>query len=708
MPQNNRATTFTHVRGRGQVLLIEDWENRGEHDLLVESLRRQNLEVTLRPSNQLFAGLAELQPYDTVVLGNVPREHFTDVQIAMLVRNTQQMGAGLVMLGGPNSFGAGGWTNTELEKAMPVDFQIKSAKVVPRGALAMLMHACEIARGNHWQKVIAREALKALGARDYCGVVHWNGTEQWLWRPGLRVVGGNRNQMLARLDRMTPGDMPDFDPSMVMAQRAFAKVPDAAIKHMIVISDGDPSPPTRGVVNSLVAQKVTVTTVAVGAHGPAGSAVLSRLAQATGGKYYKVQNPNALPRIFQKEARRVARPLVYESKVGIRPRVKFPHEMISGIDSFPPVHGFVMTSKKDNPLVETTLVSSLPAGDRNNTILASWTYGLGKAVAFTSDAGARWTTKWTSWENYDKFFGQMIRWSMRPVDQSGKFTVASDIKDGQVSTVVTALDKDDEFLNFLDMTGTVVGPDLKPVDMKLEQTAPGRYVGSFPAKDSGSYFLMISPGAGKAPIRTGINIPYSDEFRDRTPNEALLGELAGQVPKGGSAGLVIEAPEDSQRIEPLLSINTFRHDLAKAASSQDIWHYLVLVASCLFFLDVFVRRVQVSFAWVPTLAGAARDRILRRPREVAAPETIERLRSRKAEVSDELEQRRAGARFEPAPDAPVDIEVLEEPGREPSPTGPKPAAPSITPEKTEEEVSYTERLLRAKKKVWEARKKNDE
>ena len=34
---------------------------------------------------------------------------------------------GLVVLGGPNSFGAGGWTNTELEKALPVDFQIDNA-----------------------------------------------------------------------------------------------------------------------------------------------------------------------------------------------------------------------------------------------------------------------------------------------------------------------------------------------------------------------------------------------------------------------------------------------------------------------------------------------------------------------------------------------------------------------------------------------------
>ena len=47
----------------------------------------------------------------------------------MTICNTQQMGSGLVMLGGPNSFGAGGWTNTELEKAMPVDFQIDNAKV---------------------------------------------------------------------------------------------------------------------------------------------------------------------------------------------------------------------------------------------------------------------------------------------------------------------------------------------------------------------------------------------------------------------------------------------------------------------------------------------------------------------------------------------------------------------------------------------------
>ena len=164
-----------------------------------------------RRPEELFTDLAELQPFDTVILANVPREHFSDEQIEMLVRNTQQLGSGLVMLGGPNSFGAGGWTNTPIEEAMPVDFQIKNAKVVPVGALAMMMHASELPEGNYWQKVIAREALKALGDQDYCGVLHWSGDDEWLWRPGMLKVGGNREQMLARLDRMTPGDMPDFE-----------------------------------------------------------------------------------------------------------------------------------------------------------------------------------------------------------------------------------------------------------------------------------------------------------------------------------------------------------------------------------------------------------------------------------------------------------------------------------------------------------------
>jgi uncharacterized membrane protein len=711
MPQNNRATAFTYVQGKGRVLFIEDAERQGEFTVLVERLRKQGLEIDVQSTGQLFTSLAELQPYDAVVLADVPRATnqdtaFSDAQIAMLVRNTQQMGAGLVMIGGPNSFGAGGWTGTELEKAMPVDFQIKSAKVVPNGALAMIMHASEMANGNYWQKVIAREAVKALGPQDYCGVIHWMGKETWLWGPGLLPVGQFRDQMLTRLDRMTPGDMPEFEPSMVLAKQGFDKVPTLAVKHMIIISDGDPSPPGSSIINKLKNMQVTITTVGVGTHGQPESSRLSAIAAATGGKYYEVKSPNSLPKIFQIEARRVARPLIWEVHP-INPRVRFPHEILSGIDDpLPPIKGFVLTDKKENPLVETLLTSPEPAGDKNNTILASWTYGLGKAAVFTSDAGARWTGDWVNRELYDKLFGQMVRWSMRPAGGSGKFTVASEFADGRVRLVINALDKNDEFLNFLNISGTAVGPDMQPVPMKIDQTAPGRYVGEFPAKDAGSYFLMISPGAGQSPIRTGINVPYSDEFRELSPNEALLEQLAGMTPKGGKPGAIIEAKtKDADPLEQLLAVNTFRRNLLKASSSQDAWQYLLLAASCVFFSDVLFRRVQVNAAWVPPLALRARDWLLRRRPKPAAPEFMERLRGRKAEVSEQIEQMRGGVRFEmPQSRKPAELTVLEE-----QPAADKTAKPAEKPgestaPKTEAE-SYTERLLRAKKKVWEDRDK---
>ncbi|HEX5104552.1 MAG TPA: VWA domain-containing protein, partial [Pirellulaceae bacterium] len=332
--QNNSATAFTHVRGKGRVLLIEDWENPREFEFLVQRLGEMNIEVEVMSSDNLFTSLAELQGFDCVVMGNVPRAsgggeattreatNFTDDQIAMLVRNTEQFGCGLIMLGGPTSFGAGGWTNTELEKAMPVDFQIKNAKVKAVGALVMMMHASEMAQGNYWQKIIGQEALKVLGPSDYCGVVHWDnftGNDNWLWRvsgKGLARVEDRQKIWLAKFDRMQPGDMPAFEPAMNLALKEFIPNP-ASVKHMIIISDGDPSPPSGTILSQYKRNSIRISTCAVGSHGPATSKVLQDIATASGGKYYAVTNPKALPRIFQIEARRVARPLVKEKAAGM-------------------------------------------------------------------------------------------------------------------------------------------------------------------------------------------------------------------------------------------------------------------------------------------------------------------------------------------------------------------------------------------------------
>ncbi|MDA7951318.1 MAG: VWA domain-containing protein [Pirellulaceae bacterium] len=711
LTKNNEATAFTHIRGKGRVLLIENWETIGEFDFLVSRLRRMNLEVDLMPSNQLFSNLAELQSYDTVVLANVPRTSgddaagatsFTDDQISTLVRNTQQMGCGLLMIGGPQSFGAGGWTNTELEKAMPVDFKIKNKKTEAVGALAMIMHACELPQGNYWEKITAREALRALGPMDYCGVLEFNYNinsntmTRWLWGGnfGLARVGENKKQMLSLINRMVPGDMPDFSPSMTMGFQSLSQV-KASMKHMIIISDGDPSPPSATLLQQYKGAGIKISTVAIGTHTQDDSRTLKTIANVTGGNYYYVNNAQKLPLIFQREARRVTRSLIKEIPAGATPVVTSSHEILQGIDSLPPFHGFVMTTVKENPLVEVSMISPVPGEEQNSTLLASWTYGLGRAAVITTDGGYRWTKDWASDEGkYDQLFGQAVRWTMRPVAEEGNYLVHSSYQNGKVVATVTALDQDENYVNSLDMSSTIITPDLQSSPFEMRQVAPGRYVGEYPAEQSGNYFINIIPEPGNAQspqLRSGVSVPFSAEYRVQQTNRSYLENIRNNVPEGGEAGELIEGDLAEDGFASLLKIDTFRHNLTQAISSKDIWPLLLVLAATTFLGDVLVRRVHVELSSL--------GRLFSRKEKEGSSTYMEDLQSTKTAATQEK-----GSRYTIDPDAEASLssagkeERVPPSGRRGSKRSTKEEHPKIAPEKKEE--SYAERLMRAKREAF--------
>lgn len=705
LQQNNRADAFTYVRGKGRVLLIEDWNQPGEFAPFVEALRRSDIEVEEQTSDQLFTSLAELQAYDCVILAGVPRSsgetadaiaNFSDEQIEMLVANTAQFGSGLIMMGSPNSFGAGGWANTKIEEAMPVDFQIKNTKIEAVGALAMILHASEIAQGNYWQKRIGQAALEVLGPMDYCGVVQY-GTlgDAWLWGTprGLLRVGPNRAAMISRLRSMTPGDMPDFQPGMQLALQSLVATP-ASVKHMIIISDGDPTPPSNAILNQFLNNQIKISTVAVGAHGPAGHQTLQKIATVTTGNYYVATNPAALPKIFQREAMRVSRPLVHEPSGGVQPAITYPHEIVQGLSrELPPLKGFVLTTIKDSVLVEVPIRANNPSEPENQAILATWTYDHGRTAVFTTDVGKRWAGTWAEWSGYDQLFSQLVRWAMRPTQSDAKFTVATNVGDGRVNVVVNALDQDDEFLNFLDMQAVAMGPDLKPIPLIMRQAAPGRYVGSFDADGAGSYLVNVIPGPGMAPITTGASVPFADEYRIRQTNFNLLEHLAGLEAEGGNAGVLAE-PLDPANFEELLKNNIYRGGLPQAMSLQDIWPWCLLLAAVCLFGDVFVRRVSVDYAY-PLKWVRRRLRPAASQQDQERLQSLQRLRSKKTEVTGEIEQARGSTRFE-APES-VSTDTLDEAGANTAGSSSRtpPSSPSMAP--SSEEAGYTSRLLAAKK-----------
>jgi len=738
--QNNVASTFTRVRGKGKVLLIEDAYEASEFNHLVDRLAANAIEVDLMKSNELYTSAAELLEYDAVILGNLPRASgdesadsaisgFSDAQVKMLVDNCEQMGCGIVMLGGDRAFGAGGWSNSLLEKAMPVDFQIRNKKVSAVGALAMVMHASEMPRGNFWQVKIGEAALETLGPMDYCGVVDWNhmgggSSVRWIWKmpSGVDRVFGNKKKMMQLIRRMQPGDMPDFQPAVRLMFNGLMKT-KASMRHAILISDGDPSPPTAALLKQYKDNNIKISTVGVGTHGPAMRKELKAIADATGGKYWHVTNPKALPKIYQREARRVARPVIKESATGMN-AIPVPgtgaHEIVAGVDvgTLPPFNGYVMTTIKKSGLVEQLAIASDPDdGGENSTLLASWRYGNGRTIAFTSDAGNKWTSRWFNDAQYDKLFVQMIRYAMRPITETGDFTVSTELKDGVARIVVSAMDGEENLLNFLQMSGTGIysgGSDAKPVSLQFEQVRPGRYVAEHEVTGKGNLLYSVLPGKGYENLTFGLNVPYSSEYSDRESNLVLLGDLAALEPQGGQAGMLAAASLTPANVAKLLEQNTFRPTLTNSISIQDIWPFLLMLGTAIFFSDVFVRRVAVHWwaigvalaialpiAWllyfgskwwaarnsfgpvvpllqdemsvplfVATLFGGFASLFLafllstegfeQTMRRVqgwffrndgeAEPVSIARLQSRKAEIEKDIETRRAATKFEPTAD----------------------------------------------------------
>jgi uncharacterized membrane protein len=740
--QNNRASTHVIALGQRRILLIEP--KRGDHDFFVSRLRKAKdsrfTVITATPDDlpQNRAELAVfLSNYDCVILANVPASDvqegkvgerppgtITEEQQEVIRSNTYDQGCGLIMIGGDYAFGAGGWQGTPVEKALPVDCDIKSLKVAGKGGLVLIMHACEMADGNTWEKRIAQLALKKLAPTDEFGVIQWNGTTTWHIK--LNPVGDeeNRAKISRQIDRMTPSDMPEFDTGLKMAHKELTDpARNLATKHVIIISDGDPAH-TPGLLTTLKDSKVTVTTVGIATHGAPSDQNLAAIARGTGGRYYNVKSSKALPAIYTKESRLVSQAFVYKQafRPTMQPAAGGPADKLP--QQLERLYGFVRTTPKQSNLYNGPILGP-SMGDQDFPVLAYWQYGLGKSVAFTSDARKAWDRDWAAAAYYDKFWEQLVGWACRTVE-TGRLSMTTEYRDGKIKVVIDARDRDGKMLTDLKIKGGVSAPggnaDAEKIELKFEQTNSGIYVAEFKADESGSYFISAQASRKvkkKLPdgkeveeeefdgIRSGVTVPYSPEFADMETNTSLL-EKIRDITNGKTLS---EEPEELFKAAE--SGMPFRYtDLEQAKSLQPIWYWLLLITAVLLLFDVAVRRIAVDPLQVTAAVQSTWDRLRGRTGKAeATPQFLDRLKSRKEQVGEALGKAKAQARFDagesPRPTtAPAGADDMAD---QPASSAPRPApkAPGVAPDQPEAApADFASRLMKAKKKVWEERDKD--
>jgi uncharacterized membrane protein len=583
--ENKRALAVTFVQSEGRVLVVSPAAE--EVEPLVAVLGEARIAADVVSPTAAPTSLVEWGAYDGVVIANTSASALTQDQQTQLKQYIHDLGGGMLMVGGPDSFGAGGWLGSPLAEALPIKLDPPQKRQMPRGALALVMHSCEMPQGNYWGVQTALAAVNNLSRQDLVGVLEWDWTRGDVWVHPMSPVG-NRAAVARAVNSLTFGDTQSFDGMFQMAYDALVKA-DAGMKHVIVISDGDPQLANTGILAQFRAARISVTGVLVYPHNRAAGGPdweqMRRIARETGGRFYPVIDQGqfaTLPSIFIKEAQVVKRTLIWEGTPFVPTVANAVSEPMRGLTEVPAIGGYVVAADREGLSVVTL------RGKENDPILAHWQHGLGKVVTFTSDVSARWARAWPSWGRFRAFWEQHVRWAMRP-SGSADMRVLTEDQGDRTRLIVEAVDTGGERMNFVRFTGRVVRPDGTAEDVSLRQVGPGRYEGSFASGSTGAYVasLRYTAPSGDGPAKEGtvqaaVTRPFADEYRALSDNAPLLRAVAERT--GGR-----EVDPDPAKAE------LFRREgLTMPVATSAVWMQVALLAIGMFLTDVAVRRVRID------------------------------------------------------------------------------------------------------------------
>lgn len=488
---------------------------------------------------------------------------FTPGQLEV-VKQYVETGGGLLMTGGPHSFGLGGWYRTAVEDVLPVTTDLRTEVSLPLVAMVIVLDRSQSMSAGQPSKIeLAKEgAVQVVDLAykdDLLGLIAFSDPSSTDWVFSLRPATerGKREMLNGILGIDTAGGTV-LGPAYREALDALRGT-EAAVKHVIVLSDGklyDGQGPFAGttptdfrrVASRALGEGITTSTIAIGES--ADFEQLRAIATAGGGRYYEALDVSTLPQIFTNEALTATRALLVDEPT--QPIVH-PNPLVALPADLPAVQAYVATSLKPD-------AQMVLEGRRSEPILATGRAGLGRTAALTTDLNA-WAGDLGAWPGLPGALGTLTRWlQARPL----AYQAIARRDGGDLQVVVDAVQAG-EYVNNKQLTVRFGG-----AAAAMEQVAPGRYQARVPFPEDASGSVVVSDGS-EAVARAQVAGP-DPEFAD-VDGAALLGEIARR-----SGGTVVEP---GARWAPVAG-----------GVERPLWPPLALAGMVVFVLELLLRRLR--------------------------------------------------------------------------------------------------------------------
>ncbi len=579
---NNVQFGFSEVRGQPRVLLVEGAPGRGAN--LEAALRAARLNPEVVAPNGLPQSLIGMDAYDVIVLVDAPYRALPKRAAELLPAYVRELGRGLLMVGGEDSYAAGGYLDTPVEAALPVTMQTRGVKVQPDIAIALLIDESGSMTGDKLAlaKEGAAQTFATLDEQDQIGVIAFDTAASWAVPLQKKPTA---QSFLDQLGTIDGGGGTDLRPALEAATNALEKT-QAKIKHVVMLTDGQADHNYDDVVQRMKNSGITLSTVGIDDFDP----YLKDIAATAGGRFYEVQNFNDVPRLFFDESLRIARRGIVEKE--FVPVVTFPAPSVRDLRSVPPLFGYNAVTPKDTAQV-------ILQSDDDDPILAQWQYGLGRAAAWTPDMKGQWAKQWVAWDGFGRFAAQLVN-GLLPTPSLEGFEASTRIEGTALALELQSDQLDGRPRSGLSPLGRIVGADGQVQELPLIEVEPGRYRGTTALPEAGVYRAQVlvrgNANDTLGIVNTGVVVPPSAEYLQRDGNLGLLTALAERT--GGRTDLPVERVWDTPQ--------------TWARRSQPITWPLLWLAALLWPFDIAVRRLllprpEIVEAWVRSRAARSRQ-----------------------------------------------------------------------------------------------------
>jgi Mg-chelatase subunit ChlD len=583
VPGNNLARVLVGIRGARALLCVHP----AKASALPGLLAKGGLTVESRAAGQCQWTLEELSGCSAVLLENTPASLVGHVGMQNLMAWVMQSGGGLMLTGGRDSYGSGGYFKSPLDPLLPVSTELRrehrklslAIVVALDRSGSMAMPTPDGRPKIQLAGLATAEVLNMLGPMDQFGCIAVDTVCHEIV-PLSDVV--NTDPMRQRILRIDSAGGGILIYEALVAAADMIRSAKAGTRHIVLFADArDSRQHPQGwetIVDPCVKAGITVSVVGLGTEKDCDADLLKDIARRGQGQCMFTDVAQELPRLFAQDTCVVARSAFIEEPTAVRPTGGMVSISQRPLASFPRVGGYNLCYLR--PGANLALVSE---DEYQAPVLACWQAGLGRALCYTGEADGKYTGAVAGWSGVGDFFASLARWTAGRPGGLGPGVVATQELRSGVCRVELHLDPAREaapFARLPELTTLRARPGESAVatTTRMSWSSPDNLLAEIPLSGSETVLTSVQvPGLGQTTLAP-MCLPYSPEYLPQKPGQgaAALEQLA-------------KATGGSER----LNLSEVWRNIPRRPRHVAMAPYLLLTAVVLLLLEVFERRTRL-------------------------------------------------------------------------------------------------------------------